>query len=76
MRSKHKHARLESLLRIRKDDSDGTKMASNGGPKLIENKVQIESDRASDRAKRGSERVSRGELSCSLLYATYWLYFN
>ena len=65
MRSKHKHARLERLLRTRKDDSDGTKMASNGGPKLLENKVPIE-----------SERVSRGDLSCGLLYATYLLYFN
>ena len=37
MRSKHKNTRLERLLRTRKDDSDGIKMASNGGPKLLEN---------------------------------------
>ena len=37
MLSKHKNVRLERLLRTRKDDSDGTKMASNGGPKLLEN---------------------------------------
>ena len=47
MCSKHEHPRLERLLRTRKDDSDGTKMASNGGPKLLENSIRI-GERASE----------------------------